>query len=78
MLREFRYSDIGYALWCAWRTSLPEFSLPQWFEHGSCRDEFVEDGDKAFDRYEVLETKKLLSLLCVTVMDKCNQCLLLQ
>ena len=78
MLREFRYSDIGRALWIAWKASLPEFSLPPWFEYGSCCDEYTEDGDMAVDRGEVLAARRLLSPLCVTVMDKCNQCLLIQ
>ena len=78
MLREFRYSDIGSALWRAWQASLPEFSLPPWFEYGACCEEYTEDGDEAVDRDEVLAARKLLSPLCVTVMDKCNQCLLIQ
>ena len=73
------YSDIGSAVWRAWHQSLPAFSIPDWFDYSKCASEFTGDDDAdAFSSKEVEATRKLLRPLCVTVMDKCNQCLLLQ
>ena len=72
------YSDLGSAVWRAWHESLPAFSVPEWFDYSGCVSEFTGDGDDALSSKEVEATKRLLKPLCVTVMDKCSQCLLLQ
>ena len=71
--------DVGYAIYVAWMQNLPEWSLD--YVNLSCVDEARAVGwDCAghLSKGVVDRTARYLEPLAVTIMDKCNQCLLIR
>ena len=71
--------DVGRAIYVAWMQNLPEWSL-DWVNL-SCVDDARAVGwdcAEAFSKDEVSRTVRYLQPLAVTIMDKCNQCLLIR